>query len=147
MSEQPRQPDCAQRQHRALPECIARIDVDRAKGLYFCAHPNVASKHNLVTFQNCLICKVVHDGPPSRLLPFRLPGVYTSSGPCKYFGEFISLRECQSCRGYVQVKIFECLHPNHKTTAIKECKDCSDYESDEDSAPLPVRGNVERGMK
>src|SRR5271166_753685 len=59
--------------------------------------------------------------------------------PCSYLGEAVlmngkqALRDCLTCRGNVQLKVFSCLHPGHAldpTTTYKACERCPDYTTD-----------------
>jgi hypothetical protein len=112
-----------------LPPCGARHDIERDKGVFFCAHPRVLSKHFIVTAGFCRMCPLKDLPLPETLRPFRLPPAYSHeySGPCQLLGEFKELRDCPTCKGNVKVKVFECNHPKHDETTIKDCQDCYDY--------------------
>jgi hypothetical protein len=51
-------------------------------------------------------------------------------------GDEIGLRDCETCRGHVRVKVFECNHPLHRETTASQCKCCEDF------APRLVQGSV-----
>lgn len=110
-----------------LPVCPARFDVKPDEGVYFCAHPRVFSKHNLVTVGVCRTCLQVTLPPPTAYLPFKLPPAYSHDEPCHYLGDVTSLRTCKSCRGNVRVKVHLCNHPAHQETTLSECLECPDY--------------------
>jgi hypothetical protein len=49
------------------------------------------------------------------------------NGPCAHLGEHTSERLCKTCRGKVWLKVFQCRHPRHTDTVIRECMVCPDY--------------------
>jgi hypothetical protein len=65
-----------------LPECGARHDVRPEKGVYFCAHPGVISKHSLITAAVCRACPWTQLPLPKNLRPFHLPPAHDYSDPC-----------------------------------------------------------------
>ncbi len=117
--------------YRRIQPCHSRRDVDPDADLYFCAHPKVSSRANLVSSGVCKHCKLHAEPPPEQFLPFRLPPAHLYDGPCGHLGEQIDLRECKSCRGSVKVKVFACHHPSHKETTIRDCRLCEDYQPQE----------------
>src|SRR5437667_10753503 len=96
-----------------LPPCHSRRDVDPANGLYFCAHPRLHIRNQLVTPANCRACSFWLEPPPAtfRVMP---KGPLVRDEPCRYLGEVIELRPCKTCRGDVKVKVFACGHPAHE---------------------------------
>lgn len=49
-------------------------------------------------------------------------------GPCVHLGDHIRTEPCTTCRGNVQLKVFDCLHSAHSETDFKSCGGCEDYE-------------------
>lgn len=45
-----------------------------------------------------------------------------------FLGPQIGLRECPTCAGKVQLKVFQCGHPQHQETTLNECGTCYDFE-------------------
>lgn len=109
-----------------LPYCHSRREYDRPSKTFFCAHPNVHLPGNVVTSDICRICTRWQDPAPKKFRPF---SAAARDGPCWHLGEQIGLRNCSSCRGNIQIKVFDCGHPSHESTTIKECLHCTDYES------------------
>lgn len=112
-----------------LPPCHSRREIKPELSQYFCTHPQVYSKDGLVSAEICKLCHLHQLPAPQNPRPFPSVGVRVRTGPCWYLGEQVGLRECSSCRGRVQVKVFQCSHPHHETTTYQECDRCDDHES------------------
>ena len=71
-----------------LPPCHSRRDVDPAREIYFCAHPRVHIRNQLVTPPNCRICSYWLEPPPAefRVMP---KGPLLRDDPCRHLGEVI----------------------------------------------------------
>lgn len=130
-------------QSAPLPPCPARHEISPEEGIYFCAHPRVLSKNNLVSTGVCRTCRQVNLPPPKDYLPFKPLPAYAFNGPCKHLGNVKELRECTTCRGNVRVKVFFCNHPAYEATTLGECRNCTDFEPDNvaelDSSPRIVQ--------
>lgn len=49
-------------------------------------------------------------------------------GQCEFLGgETGERRLCKVCRGHVELKVYECRHPAHNTTVLRDCLLCSDH--------------------
>lgn len=118
----------AQCDQPGLPPCASRRDFDPEQGLYFCAHPQVHAANQLVTSAICGLCSRWRDEPPRQFRPFPTKPFVRRDGPCMYLGRQVGLRECPTCRGQVQLKVFDCGHPQHDTTTLPDCSSCFDYE-------------------
>jgi hypothetical protein len=110
-----------------LPECHSRRLVDGEPGVYFCAHPAMHARDNLVNAGICRACTYWRLPPPSRFRPFPPAGPLRRRGPCAHLGGQVGLRACRSCRGSVQLKVFACRHPAHGETTLPECGRCRDF--------------------
>jgi hypothetical protein len=110
-----------------LPPCHSRRDVDAAKELYFCAHPRLHVRNQLVTPPICHSCTLWQKPPPAefRVMP---RGPLVRDEPCRHLGAVIELRDCAGCRGSVKIKVFACRHPAHTETTDSQCRECPDYE-------------------
>ena len=111
-----------------LEPCHSRREYDAAAKVFFCAHPNVHLSGQLATPDICRHCTRWQEPPPDEFRPFANHAGVVRHGPCWHLGEYVGLRECASCRGHVQVKVFDCLHPDHETTTVDDCLRCPDYE-------------------
>jgi hypothetical protein len=111
-----------------LPPCHSRREYDSAAKVFFCAHPNVHLSGQLATPDICRRCARWQEPPPDEFRPYANHAGVVRKGPCWYLGDYVGLRECASCRGQVQVKVFECRHPEHETTTVNDCLQCPDYE-------------------
>ena len=111
-----------------LPPCHSRRDVDPAREIYFCAHPRMHVRNQLVTPANCHICPYWREPPPAefRVMP---NGPLVRDDPCRHLGEVIELRPCTTCVGEVKIKVFACCHPAHSETTLAQCQECCDYAS------------------
>ena len=113
----------------SLSPCHSRREVDPEGKVYFCAHPRVVAKANLVTAEVCRICERWRQPPPPTFRAVPENPLARPSGPCAHLGEGIGLRDCLGCRGTVRVKVFACRHPSHGETTLPECATCPDFES------------------
>lgn len=112
----------------SLAPCHSRRDFDASRGLFFCAHPKVHSKNQLVHAGICAICRHWQEPPPKtfRQIP-TLVGV-ERKGPCLYLGDKIREEPCATCRGDIRIKVYQCNHPDHAETTIRDCTSCFDFE-------------------
>ncbi len=80
-------------------------------------------------------------GQAAELVPFAeqhllsfSPGFFQSKAPplrrtpCRSLGPMTGERLCADCTGRVRIKVFNCTHPAHGETTMKECAGCPDYE-------------------
>ncbi|MEX0937776.1 MAG: hypothetical protein WDZ59_07935 [Pirellulales bacterium] len=111
----------------AFVPCHSRREIPGQPQLYFCAHPKMMVKGNVVTRSICRQCKYCHEPPPNEFLPYRPPPFFENDGPCFYLGEQSGTRDCRTCRGSVKLKVFQCHHPAHQETTYEACKHCRDY--------------------
>ena len=112
----------------ALPFCHSRRALAGQDNLFFCAHPRVHAKGSLVTESICRLCSYWQQPPPRVFRSLSAEGVAVHGVLCVHFGEFLGLRECQGCKGSVQVKAFACSHPQHPETTLRDCETCPDYQ-------------------
>jgi hypothetical protein len=112
----------------ALPACHSRRLFDGEESLFFCAHPQLHAKDNLVTPEICRICPYWQQPAPPEFRPFRPDARPKPRGPCLHLGEQTDLRECKTCGGSVRVKVFACAHPDHRETMLRYCAGCSDHQ-------------------
>lgn len=109
-----------------LPPCHSRRELEPCGRVFFCAHPLVHAPQQRVTPEMCKACRRRQDPPPET---FRDPEAdRVQRGPCFHLGEQTGLRDCKSCRGKVQLKVFACQHPLHCETTSQECQSCIDHE-------------------
>jgi hypothetical protein len=108
--------------------CHSRREYDAPAKIFFCAHPNVHLSGQLASADVCRRCTRSQEPPPDEFRPYVNHAGVVRQGPCWYLGEFVGLRECGSCRGQVQTKVFACRHPEHETTTVNDCLKCPDYE-------------------
>lgn len=121
---------------RELPKCVCRHDWDTATGTFFCGHPKVRSSSHLVTSEHCLLCNRWQEPPPEKQRPYPTLAGTRRDGLCAYLGPQEGTRNCLSCRGNVQQKVYACIHPAHEQSTVQECHKCADYE-------LPLgKGNI-----
>jgi hypothetical protein len=113
-----------------LPFCHCRRQLAGKSDLFFCAHPRVHSRGNLVSEDVCRMCSYWQEPPPQVFREFVPPGAEEiSRTSCVFFGEFLGLRDCAGCRGSVKVKVFRCHHPAHGETTLRECETCPDFKA------------------
>src|SRR5439155_12834957 len=110
-----------------LLPCPSRHVLENESVWFFCAHPRVHSLHSLVTAEMCHDCRFCGDQPEG-FRPFPPPPGCRAPGFCRHLGEQTAMRECPSCGGSVKVKVFECRHPRHEETTLRECAQWWDYE-------------------
>ncbi len=69
-----------------LPPCHSRRDVDPAKEIYFCAHPQMHVQNQLVKPEICLACPYWEQPPPAtfRVMP---SGPLVRDQLCRHLGE------------------------------------------------------------
>src|SRR5688572_29136967 len=120
-----------------LPPCESRRDYWSSQGVFFCAHPNVHTQNNLVSTAICRACPHSHEPPPSDFRPYPAILALERTGTCLHLGEQVALRDCSTCSGHVQIKVFACSHPSHGETTFADCERCVDYER-----PLGKASNV-----
>ena len=113
---------------RDLQPCHSRRDFDPSRGLFFCAHPRMHAKNNLVTAPVCRVCRFWAQPPPAHFRPFPAASTPQRAGPCRFLGDVVELRECESCRGQVKLKVFACNHLLHGKTTLAGCETCLDYQ-------------------
>jgi tetratricopeptide (TPR) repeat protein len=111
-----------------FPQCAARHSIQGESTAFYCLHPRVHARGQRVTPEMCASCKLWSKIPKKlRPVPTQFVGRPSKHGRCAYLGEEIGVRECRSCRGRVQVKVFACQHPCHEQTTLTECAKCADY--------------------
>jgi tetratricopeptide (TPR) repeat protein len=118
-----------------LAPCHSRREFDPQEEKFFCAHPKVGVADALVSAEFCRVCSLWRQPPPTK---FRTrPPVQTRlrrTVPCRHLGEQTGLRDCPTCRGQVQIKVFACSHPAHRETTRDQCLQCRDYVAMEEAA-------------
>ncbi|MCH7729843.1 MAG: hypothetical protein IH991_25740, partial [Planctomycetes bacterium] len=112
----------------SLPPCHSRRDFDEARGLFFCGHPKVHTKKNIVTMAVCQSCSYWQGAAPKQMRPFPTITGGSRDGPCMFLGDLRRTELCKSCRGEVKLKVFSCGHPSHEETTFRDCTTCFDYE-------------------
>lgn len=111
-----------------LPECHSRREFDAKEQRFFCAHPQIGAPDALVSPDYCRICPYWQQPPPPKFRSRPEPKRRQRRAlACQHLGEEIGLRNCPSCRGHVQIKVFACRHPAHAETTRDECLRCGDY--------------------
>lgn len=111
-----------------LPTCALRYEFNSTAGLYFCGHPKVIAANDLVSAAICRVCSRCREPLPDVTRPFPTKILLGRSGPCAFLGPLKDLRDCPTCTGNVQIKVFICEHPHHEETTYNECATCYDYE-------------------
>ncbi len=119
----------------SLPACHSRRYFEGESAVFFCAHPQLHAKDNLVTPEICRICPYWGAPPPPAFREFRPGPRPKPRGPCVHLGEQTGLRDCPSCCGAVRVKVFACAHPAHRETTLRACADCPDHQPRPEEAP------------
>ena len=118
-----------------LAPCHSRREFDPQEQKFFCAHPKVGVADALVSPEFCRVCSLCRQSPPAQ---FRTrPPSQTRQRrtvPCRHLGDQTGLRDCPTCRGQVQVKVFACSHPGHRETTRDQCLQCGDYVAVEEAA-------------
>src|SRR5262245_56456370 len=97
------------------PECHSRPPLPGQDRLSFCAHPRFHAPGQRVWLEVCQVCRLRLLSPPETFRPYP-PLTARERGPCVHLGNLIGMRECQSCRGHVRLKVFNCNHENHNET-------------------------------
>jgi hypothetical protein len=110
-----------------LPPCHSRRALAPDGRVFFCAHPQVHSRENLVTAEVCRVCAHWQGPPPAAFRPFPPQPPAPPRGPCAHLGEQAGERTCPGCRGAVRLKVFACAHPEHGQTTLAECGRCPDF--------------------
>src|SRR5258708_24436567 len=54
------------------------------------------------------------------------------AGRCLFLGEPAGWRQCPTCSGNVRLRVYDCRHPWHKTTTLKECRQCHEFQAADD---------------
>lgn len=112
----------------SLPECACRYPWDESNGTFFCSHPRVHIAGQQVTAANCRRCKHQTSSEPSNRRPYPALVATKRNGTCQFLGDLKRTEDCKTCRGEVKLKIFQCDHPEHDETNLRECRACVDYE-------------------
>jgi hypothetical protein len=112
----------------ALPDCHSRRFFDGESAVFFCAHPDLHAKDNVVTEGICQACPYWQQPPPPTFRDFTPGPPPKPRRLCLHLGEQIGLRECPTCRGTVRVKVFACAHPAHLETTLRDCTRCPDHQ-------------------
>jgi hypothetical protein len=72
---------------------------------------------------HCHLCRLYHDDPRYRALWDQ------GNSQCKYLGPPTGEeRECDTCKGRVRLKVFQCHHPAHGCTTLSQCRGCADFD-------------------
>ena len=111
-----------------LPDCHSRREHDPARNIYFCAHPRMHVRDQLVHPALCRMCRLWPLPPPAEFRPYPGNKHVVRNGPCRFLGSLESLRDCPTCNGRIQLKVYHCLHEKHEVTTIGECSACLEYE-------------------
>ena len=119
-----------------LPPCHSRRELEPGTKVFFCAHPDMVAPDQLVTPAICKACHYRQMPPPEKFRDIFRPLALNREGPCFHLGEMKGLRDCPTCKGSVRLKVYQCHHPLHSDTTIRECKICLDYE------PRLAKGSV-----
>ncbi len=114
--------------HEQLPYCHSRRAYARETSVYFCAHPRVHREGCLVTPPICRGCDYASGPPPVTFRDYATHAGVVREGPCWHLGKQVGHRPCATCRGEVQLKVFECHHADHELTTIPDCGRCPDYD-------------------
>jgi hypothetical protein len=112
----------------SLPECHSRRFFTGETGVFFCAHPMLHAKDNVVNEGICQVCPYWQQPPPPVFRDFTPGPPPKPRGLCLYLGEQTGLRECPTCGGAVRVKVFACGYPAHEETTLRECEICRDHQ-------------------
>lgn len=112
----------------SLPACHSRRFFDGETERFFCAHPNMHVRDQIVTAEICRICSYWQQDPPEEFRPFTPGPLPKPRGLCLHLGDMMELRDCPTCSGTVKVKVFACGHPNHQETTLRACLDCPDHQ-------------------
>ena len=112
-----------------LPPCHSRRSFAGETSAFFCAHPEHHSRDNVVTPETCRSCPLWQQPPPPafRPVPAALPA--RRHGACRFLGGETGLRQCPTCSGSVRVRVFDCRHPRHRETTLRECESCPDFQA------------------
>lgn len=110
-----------------VPACHSRREIAGQTAYFFCAHPRIYSRGSLVTEGVCSICNYWREPPPAEFRTMPQNPLIRLTSACQHLGGQIGLRDCPTCRGNVQVKVFQCVHPSHTETTLSQCAACSDF--------------------
>ena len=116
---------CPEKEVMSLAPCHSRRELAAEPGAMFCVHPRVFVAGLRVRAEICKLCDYWKEPAPAEFRPFPPP---PPRGPCAFLGEVTGFRECESCRGKVQLKVFACSHPAHTETTWDECLACPDHQ-------------------
>lgn len=119
--------------------CTARADWIRNRGMYFCGHPKVHSKNNVVSTAICRMCGHRSTSSVNNLRSFPTLNQVVRDRPCFHLGKKTGETECRSCRGNVRLKSFQCHHPHREETTVKECETCHLYDQRLDTKTQSVK--------
>lgn len=108
--------------------CAMRADWIRNHGRFFCRHPHVFVRDQIVSPSICRLCSHRSSISLPEARPFPTLNLVNRSGPCFHLGNQTGERKCSTCRGDVRQKVYQCDHPEHGETTIKDCDLCSDYD-------------------
>jgi hypothetical protein len=125
-----------------LPFCHSRRALAGQQNLFFCAHPRVHARGNLVTESVCRLCGYWQEPAPRIFREFTAPGAdAVPKSACVYFGDLVGTKPCTTCKGSVQLKVFACHHPSRQETTLPDCEKCPDFQAKTlniASAPHPL---------
>jgi hypothetical protein len=125
------------------PLCLWRGPPLDEAGTVKCRSPLRRPFFVVVTPEDCQVCPtdICNHVLPAMLTPEGGPAIPVNvtapepRGPCVHLGaDTGQLRECPSCQGTVRQKVFECSHPAHGETVIRECQVCPDWQPRPDPA-------------
>ena len=108
--------------------CAARADWIRNHGRFFCRHPRVHVRDQIVSANVCRQCVSRTTVNIASQRPYPTLNLVNRSGPCFHLGGQTGERKCETCQGEVRQKVFACLHPEHSETTVKDCDRCGDYD-------------------
>lgn len=107
-----------------FPKCRWRGEL-KSSGYYDCLSPKLRILGPGVDYNQCVNCYCRDHKPGETIKP-------KSTALCIHLGEVIRLKECDSCRGKVSIKIFECKQYKEctiykKLPEITSCSNCGSY--------------------
>ena len=125
----------AETEELPIPACCLRQELEGVSDRFFCAHPLVKVPAGIVRPRTCRVCIFANARPAGALRNYDPQVAGRLSGSCRHLGGLIGLRDCSTCAGHVQVKVFACTHPRHGETTASVCLNCQDF------TPRPLRND------
>jgi hypothetical protein len=116
-----------------LPPCHSRRPLNDETDRFRCAHPRVHVDGNIVSSDFCRLCTLWSEPEPAQFRHLEQSDESTASEPrCAFLGNAVGWHTCPTCRGNVKLRMYDCRHPWHDTTTLRECRACTEFQQREE---------------